>query len=160
MSGNLFEHLPLFAGLTPVQQDQLRPLFAACDGQAGTLLFRQGDPAAYLYVVVDGEVHVRYKPEDGAEMTVARVRSGGVVGWSAALRSPSYSASALCVAESQLIRARGDDLRELCERYSDTGSIILDRLAALIAERLRNTHGPVLMLLEQGLRTEVGHSHP
>jgi hypothetical protein len=46
----------------------------------------------------------------------------------------------------------GDDLRTLCDRYPETGSLVLERLAAVIAKRIRNTHTHVLALLEQGMR--------
>jgi CRP-like cAMP-binding protein len=122
---------------------------------AGTVLFEQGDPAVHLYVVTEGEVHIRYKPEDGPALIVARVRTDGVVGWSAALRSPMYTSSAVCSTECYMLRVSGQDLRDLCARHPETGRLILERLAAGIAERLRNTHKHVLELLEQGLRVEV-----
>ena len=53
---------------------------------------------------------------------------------------------------------RGEDLRQLLERYPETGTLVLERLAAVIAERLRNTHEQVMALLLQGMRTSVSHS--
>ena len=52
---------------------------------------------------------------------------------------------------SQMLRVRGEDLRILCEQYPDTGILILERLATVIAERLRNTHDQVMDLLKQGM---------
>ena len=46
----------------------------------------------------------------------------------------------------------GSDLQSLCERYPDTGALILDRLSDLIAERLQHTHPEVVALLENGIR--------
>ena len=86
----------LFDGLTPDQRQLLRPMFVPCDGYSGTVLFEQGDPAEHLFWVVVGEVTINYKPDDGAAITVARVRPGGVVGWSAALGSRAYTSSAAC----------------------------------------------------------------
>jgi NTE family protein len=132
-------------------------MFYPCDYSIGDVIFEQGDLAEYLYLVVEGEVLVRFKPDDGPALTVARVRPQGVVGWSAALGSPEYTSSAVCSEDSQMLRVRGEDLRELCEKYPEAGTLVLERLAAVIAERLRNTHDYVMAMLEQGLHLGVRH---
>jgi CRP/FNR family cyclic AMP-dependent transcriptional regulator len=152
---DIFDQLPVFKGLTSVQREQLRPLFVPCDCYSGTRLFEQGDPAEYLFLVVGGEVVIRYKPDDGPEITVSRVRPGGIVGWSAALGSRVYTSGAECTTYTQMLRVSGEDLRELCRVYPDTGVLILERLATVIAERLRNTHEHVIDLLKQGLLSSV-----
>ncbi len=157
MPGDIFDRLPIFAGLSCDQRELLRPLFVPVDCYSGTVLFEQGDPAEYLYLVVTGEVVIRYKPDDGSAITVARVRPGGIVGWSAALGSRSYTSGATCEEYTQLLRLYGRDLCELCDRYPETGILVLERLATVIAERLRNTHEQVMALLKQGLHASVNH---
>ena len=78
MYDSLFDRFPLFQELLPEQSSQVRPLFSPCFEIAGNLLFEQGDVAEHLYLIVEGEVIIRYKPEDGPELLVARVRDGGV----------------------------------------------------------------------------------
>jgi CRP/FNR family cyclic AMP-dependent transcriptional regulator len=155
MLSDILDQLPLFQGFSPEQFQLIRPLFVACDCYTDTQLFEQGTPAEFLFLVVGGEVAIRYKPDDGPALTVARVRPGGVVGWSAALGSRLYTSGAVCTAYTQMLRVRGSDLRTLCEEHPDTGILILERLATVIAERLRNTHEQVMLLLKQGLRASV-----
>ena len=157
MSGDVFEQIPLFQDLSDDQRELLRPLILPVDCYSGTVLFEQGDPAEYLYLVVVGEVAIYYKPEDGPEILVARVRPGGIVGWSAALGSRSYTSGAICEEYTQMVRLRGEDLRNLCSQCPETGILILERLATVIAERLRNTHEYVMALLLQGLRASPNH---
>jgi CRP-like cAMP-binding protein len=160
MSGetDFFNNLPLFEGLSPAQCSLLQGIFVPCDFYANSMLFEQGDPAEFLYIVVQGEVVVNFKPDDGPPLTVARVRRNGVVGWSAALGSRTYTSGAQCTEYSQLLRVRGYDLRKLCEQHPDTGMLLLDRLATVIAQRLRNTHEKVVALLELGLKNSVNSS--
>jgi CRP-like cAMP-binding protein len=150
-----FENLKLFDHLTSAQSTAVRGLFTPLDEPLGTVLFCQGDAAEYLYIVADGEVIIEYKPDDGPLLTIARVRSDGVVGWSAALSSPNYTSSAVCVTDCLLLRVSGAELRDFCQHNPDTGALFVERLAAVIAKRLRNTHGQVLALLEQGLRIDL-----
>ena len=156
MEADIFANLFLFEGLSAAQRDMLRPLFEPCDCYAGTVLFEQGDPAEHLYAVVTGEVVVSFKPDDAPMLTVARVQPGSIVGWSAVLGSRCYTSSAECTQYSQLLRVRGDNLRRLCIRHPETGVQILDRLAAVIAERLHSTHDMVLSLLQLGLNNQTG----
>lgn len=149
---DVFNCMAIFQNLSPTQKELLRPLFISIQEPMGTLLFEQGDPAQYLYLVVDGEVNIRYKPEDGPALIVARIRSGGVVGWSAALGNLVYTSAAICAADCHLLRVQSQDLRDLCEQYPDTGSMILERLAAAVAQRVSNAQSHVIALLEQGMR--------
>ena len=157
MSDDIFDQIPQFKDLNCDQRDLLRPLFLPVDCYTGTSLFEQGDPAEYLYLVVVGEVVISYKPDDGPAILVARVRPGGIVGWSAALGSRSYTSGATCEGYTQMLRLRGEDLRNLCNEHPETGILILERLATVIAERLRNTHEYVMALLMQGLHTHLNH---
>ena len=153
MAGDIFEKLSLFQGLEPEQLELLRPIFIPCHFQADSTIFGQGELAGNLFIVVSGEVVVAFKPDDGPLITVARVRPGSIVGWSAALGRQFYTSGASASVDTQLLRVRGTDLRQLFEQNSEIGEIILDRLAGLIAERLSITHPQVLALLNLGLRS-------
>lgn len=147
--------LPIFEGLSPECLERLGVLLSPVDYGAGETLFEQGCPAEYFYLVLSGEVVVRYKPEDGDALDLARVRPGGVVGWSAALGSRFYTSGAYCSADSRLLRLRGEDLRHLCEEDPDIGHLLLERLASVVAERLHNTRDQVMSLLEQSIQVSV-----
>jgi hypothetical protein len=54
-----------------------------------------------------------------------------------------------------MLRVRGSELRKLCEDDPDTGILVLERLAGIIAERLHNTHDQVVALLKQGLQSGI-----
>jgi CRP-like cAMP-binding protein len=151
MSGDIFEQLAFFQGLGAQQLDLMRPLFVPCDFPAGTVIFEQGDQAIFLYIVVTGEVNVEFKPYDAPPMLVARVKPGGVFGWSAALGSQAYTSGAVSATYTQLLRVRGEDLRNLCDQHRNIGAIILERLAAVIAQRMSSTHPQVMAMLESGL---------
>lgn len=148
---DVFQELGIFKSFSASQQVILKEIFTPCNYAAGVELFDQDSPAEFLYIVVQGEVVVSFKPYDGTPITVARVRSGEVVGWSAALSSRFYTSSAAAEEYSQLLRVRGVDLRRICRLHPDIGKIVQDCLAAVIVERVKITHAQVLALLELGL---------
>jgi len=105
-------------------------------------------------LVVVGEVAIQYNPDDGQPILVSRIKRGGVVGWSAVLGNRVYTSAAICTRYTQMLRIKGTDLRDLCEQNPETGILILERLAEIVAERLRNTHEQVVALLKEGLSNE------
>jgi len=151
MENDPFQNLSFFAGLSPAQLQVLRAVFVPCDMYVDTVLFEQGAPAEFLYIVVTGEVLVSFKPDDGPHLPVARVRMGGGVGWSAALGSRKYTSAAITTEYTQLLSVRGGDLRQIFRQYPTIGAIIKERLADVIAQRTRVTHAQVKNLLDLGL---------
>jgi len=153
-----FDRLSFTQGFSPEEIEILRPLFQVACLPTGAILFEQGCPADQFYIVAAGEVMIRYKPEDGPALILTRVRPQGVVGWSAAIGSPFYTSSAVCAEESQLLVVRSDDLRRFYESYPQIAEMLLDRLAGLIADRLRHTHPQIMAMLEHGMRLPASPS--
>jgi CRP/FNR family transcriptional regulator, cyclic AMP receptor protein len=148
------ELLTRFALIEDFSDDQvavLKPIIEDVKFETNQIIFEQGGAADYLYFVLDGSVSIRFKPEDGPELTVSEVEQGGVFGWSSALGSKSYTSSAICTKCGLFIRMDGGDLKNICQEYPETGILILNRLAGVIAQRLRGTHQQVVALLHQGL---------
>jgi CRP-like cAMP-binding protein len=135
-------------------------LLAACFNEetvpAGSVVFPQDARADKLYVVLSGCVEIRFKPYDGEVLTVTELSDGGVLGWSAALGRRRYTSSAVAIKDSRLLSVRGQVLRRLCETHPKTGVVILERLAEVIAERLRSTHVHVVKMLQEGMHAGVG----
>ena len=146
-----FDRILVFSDLESDQKELLRPIFVPRFDQEGTTIFRQGDPAQFLYLVVEGKVTIYYKPEDGPKLTLARVKPVGVVGWSSILGKQSYTCSAVCSSNCTLLRVCRTSLHNFCHENPETAHAVLERLATLIAERIRNTHTSVRVMLEQGL---------
>jgi CRP/FNR family transcriptional regulator len=141
------EEISLFRGLGPAQLASLSSMLFEKQVQREVVLFKQGDPAMMLYVVLQGSVVIRYKPFDGEELTVATIGPDGILGWSAALGHPRYTSGAVAVYDSTLLAIHGAKLRCLCLQQPETGVLILERLAGVIADRLQSTQQQVVHLL-------------
>lgn len=147
-----YAQLGFFSGLDERDIQLMEPFFAPQTWVAGTTVFEQGDYAEYLYLVVYGEVAIRYKPDDGSIMTVTRVQPGGIFGWSAAMNNPTYTSGAVCTLDSEILRIRGTDLRALCEKHPELGKVILNRLTGIIAERKQSQQqGQLKTMLANGM---------
>lgn len=143
--------IPLFSGLSTQTLQRLDACFESMAFPKGSIIFDQGDRADRLYVVVSGRVAIQFDPEDGETLTVTEIEHDGVFGWSSALGRRCYTSCAVCLEDCEALSVEGDTLRELCEAHPETGVIILERLAEVIAERLKNTHKHVIEILRQGM---------
>lgn len=153
MSIPTVQSLPLFQGLDQKSLDLIIPRFEYELFSNEEVVFEQNQRAEKLYILVDGRVEIRFKPEDGESLTVTEIEPGGVFGWSAALGRDVYTSCAVSNMKSSAFSVLGDELRRLCEQYPDTGVIILERLAEVIAQRLQKTHAYVVDMLREGIKS-------
>lgn len=152
MNGSiLLDQIELFKDFPDEQRRWLAGLFTRFQASAGTRIFSQNSTADFIYILTAGEVLIRYKPYDGEELTLSRIQSGGVFGWSAALGNPHYTAGAMSAGECQMLRMRGADLRKLCLEDPEIGSKVLEILARAAGERFSSAHTQVFALLEYGM---------
>lgn len=139
--------IPLFQDIAPAQTALLKPLFEQFSCPSDTVIIEQGAPATYLYLLIKGEVAIRYKPYDGPSITLTRLRDGDVFGWSAVVGSPDYTSSIVSETQVEAIRIRRNDLLKLSNQSPETGKVIMDRLARVVSPRWENTHAQVQSLL-------------
>jgi len=143
--------LEIFAGLQPSQITEISDMVELVCLPAKMVIFEQNTPANFLYILSQGEVSVRYKPYDGPQLTIARIQPGGVFGWSAVLQRELYTSGAVAEENSEAYRISSAALHALCEKAPDTGVILLNRLAGVIATRLKSTHSQVFQMLVEGV---------
>jgi CRP/FNR family cyclic AMP-dependent transcriptional regulator len=144
-------HLAVFNGLAPRKLRLITPLLDTCSYEPDEVIFEQGDLAAFIYILLSGVVQIRFKPYDGPPLNVALIQQHGVFGWSAAFRRSSYTSGASALVKCEVVRMRGDRLRQLCDKHPDVGSSLLECLSGLIAERLNSTRAQMLAILYEGM---------
>lgn len=75
--------------------DQARP----CRFDTGLDIFTEGDPARRFYLLLDGHIRVVRSNEDGEEIIVLHIHSGGMFGIAPALGRQTYPATARAAGE-------------------------------------------------------------
>jgi CRP-like cAMP-binding protein len=151
MTPTLMPENPFLQGLTPEQYDLLAALFVPVEFPARGIIFQQGEDATNMYLLVRGGVSIRYKPYDGPRITLTRLHTGDVFGWSAIIGNAAYTADAIAASPARALRARGAEIRNLCSQYPTTGAQILEKLALAVAPRWTDSQAQVHRLLEQGM---------
>lgn len=130
---------PFFAGLTT---DHLRGLAMISDEvsyPAKTLIFKEGDEAKYLYILVSGEVELLYSGgNEGniADTYVGSIVQGEVFGVSTMVLPFYLNASARSEGPVETIQIEAAGMRAMCEVDHGLGYILMQHLAQALTQRL------------------------
>ena len=143
------ESVPLFQGVENNILQLLEPLFESSSFPAGTVVFEQGDPAHFLYLILEGSIEILYKPYDGPSITITNLVQGNIVGWSAAIGNTTYTSGAVCKADCQTIRMSSRDLHKLCAKEPEAGRTILNLLAESVSPRWEDAQSQIQNLLNK-----------
>jgi len=141
------ESIPLFQGVENRILELLEPLFEPYSCPAETIIFEQGEPAHYLYLILEGAVEVLYKPYDGPPLTVTNLAQGGIIGWSAVIGNSTYTSGAVSREDCHAIRMASRDLHKLCAKEPEAGRIILNLLAESVSPRWHDAKSQIQVLL-------------
>ena len=100
---------------------------------AGEVIYRAGDPADDVYIVVAGSVEHALEPSAKARSPVKIVGPGEVFGWAALLMNqPRRLATTTALESTAVIRLDGAALVKAFESDPDSGDVIMSRFATMI----------------------------
>ncbi len=152
------QSLSIFSGLDSRHLEVLKPKFEYYTCPPGTVVFEQGEPADYLYLILHGQMAIRYKPYDGPPMILTHLRGGDAFGWSSVIGNPAYTTTLISKGRLEAIRIKGSELRKICINYPETGTIVLDKLAHIVSRRWKDAHTQVRMILDAGYEKNGNYS--
>lgn len=100
---------------------------------AGARIYRAGDVAADLFVVVSGRAEHVFKPEVGAREPLKRVTRGGVFGWAGLLLGQTQRLATVSATEpTEVLRIDTEALVGLLESEPLEGGHVMERFATMI----------------------------
>ncbi|HTL32763.1 MAG TPA: Crp/Fnr family transcriptional regulator [Kofleriaceae bacterium] len=114
----------------------------ARDFKAGTVLFEEGQPGDYMYVVTRGEVEIRRKVGE-TERVLAVLPAGEFFGEMAILNARPRSATAVVRVDSRLLVIEGSTFEAMLRARPE----IALRIIKALANRLENANQHVELLL-------------
>lgn len=154
------ESVPIFKNVDDQTLHLFETLFESYACSSGAIIFEQGDPANYIYLILSGSVEVRYKPYDGPPITITTLSKGHFFGWSAAIGNPAYTSGAVCKEDCAAIRMSSADLHRFCAREPEAGCIILNLLAQSVSNRWQNAENQIQSLLNSRLSINSNKIEP
>jgi CRP-like cAMP-binding protein len=145
------DSVPLFKDIDDDILRLLEPLFEPFSCTAGAVIFGQGEPALYMYLILEGSVEMLYKPYDGPQITLTSLTQGSIIGWSAVIGNATYASKAVCREDLLAIRMAGRELHKLCATEPEAGRIILNLLADSVSSRWQDAREQIQTLLNSSV---------
>ena len=133
----MLQRSPLFRGLPLPSLERVAALATQRAYRNGEVVFSQGDAGDALHAVVTGRIRISTGAADGREIFLNIMEPGDTFGEIALLDGGTRTASAVAIADSQLVSLRREHLAALLEREPKVALELL----RLCGERLRWTSG-------------------
>ena len=130
------DDLPGFRTLSPSERARVKAASAVQRVRRGGVLFLEGQPAAAVWAVQEGLIHIVKAGPGGREIILDVIPPGEYFGAVATLEGRPYPATALAAAPSVVTSLPGALARDLCQRHPTLRAAILAQLSG----RLRRAH--------------------
>jgi len=127
----------LFNGIAAGTMEALTALAKREEFEAGSVIYRPGDPAQDLFVLDSGRVEFLLGRDERVNPAGFMLNKGEVFGWAALLENqPQRIASARVLEKSALLRLNGKAVLKLLKSDPASGFLVMRRLSGLIARFL------------------------
>ncbi len=124
----------VFAYLRPEQINAVNNASEVIECRAGTLVYSQGAKANYMYVVLSGQVALRFPWKTGVSIFIEDLGRGAMFGTSA-MFDHSYMLTAQCVIACRLLKIDTTVLRRVMEEDPRIGFAVQKHISELYFKR-------------------------
>jgi CRP/FNR family cyclic AMP-dependent transcriptional regulator len=140
ISPETLRRFSLFAGLAPEMFKDLAMLGNEVSLKTGEWLFREGDEADSLYLVISGSIDLKIALDSSGERQedLETIVAGEAIGWSTFVEPYQYTLSAVAAADVELVKLDGKNLRNLMTQNPEIGYNLMCHVAQAIAKRLND----------------------
>lgn len=139
-------------GVAPDDLRQIANVSRVVSYETGDVIFREGEPAAHLYLIMDGRISVEICAPGVGCRRILTVGTGEMLGWSAVLQQTQLTATARALAPTHAIEINAGQVIALGAHNPQLGYELMRRAALALAKRLSATR---LQLLDV-----YGHQMP
>lgn len=132
-----------------LNDDELKKIQAGCREEIykkGERLFREGEKARYIWIMIEGQVDIRFDlpgRESSPESTLYSETARKTFGWSSFVSPYKYILSAYCASgRCKVARLDKDYLLKLFETDKDMGYMLMSNLAGIMSLRFHDLQKP------------------
>jgi len=149
------ESQDVFGFLTPKQVDSISNAAQTVRCKAGSTVYSSGEPAEYIYVVLEGEVMLRLPGKGGLNVPLDVVTPGAMFGSCMCFEIDTYSTTAHCTQDSKLLKIEAVALSKLMDEDLRMGYAMQRRLSHVYFKRYLDTMSK-LQTVVMSLPVEAG----
>ncbi len=160
VSREVLQNVEVFKGL---DDDELSAVQVCCKEkqfQLGDRLFAEGDDATHLWIVIQGQVDLRFELPAGRPTTaehtvtsvVAKPSVGKCLGWSCFVPPHKMRLSAYCATRScKVVMVEKEDLVKLFEKDTKLGYLVMSYMTTVVGHRFHQFQDEVAKYMGEHL---------
>ena len=139
----------LFESLSDDQLKAIAQLGREKTFEPGEEIFKQGQRAKTLYVLLDGVVTLRIKAEEEIDLMAETLKEAGNVFGTASLMSPYiHNVTARCIKSTKALAMDSGEFQEIIRQDPLIGFEVMTKLAQLYFNRLNTTRAAITNLFK------------
>ena len=114
----------------------------------GRTIFRQGEEAIHLYILIEGAVDLKVKTQEQIDFMTSKIEKEGAVFGTASLMAPfRYNVTAICLKPSKVLVLDAGHIKKRMEEDPKMGMEMMKKLASIYFNRLNEMRSGVSNLL-------------
>jgi small-conductance mechanosensitive channel len=125
------ESVKLFSPMTAEEKARIAPLIRPAPFTKGEAITRQGATAHWLYVLIRGEVEIRFRSETGDERVLGTLRAPDFFGEMGVMTGATRSTTVTALDEVECFRIEKDDFQHIVEERPE----IAEGLSGILTQR-------------------------
>ena len=131
----------IFQGLSPSILKAIMAVGTRHTFAADAFVYHRDDPADFIYILMQGEVRLRFGDEGTVVFTIATL--GEVFGWSSLIGRERHTLSAFCSRSSTILKMDRRRLTALIEADPDSSIVFYRQLSRALGNRLLQIYDTV-----------------
>ncbi|MEJ2696346.1 MAG: Crp/Fnr family transcriptional regulator [Candidatus Sulfobium sp.] len=128
--------VPFFSTLAPREAKEISGYFTAEAFKKKQLIFSEGDPSEWMYVVVRGKVKITKLSQEGKEIILEIISPMDFFGGVAAVRGFPYPANAVAMESTEVLKVSRKNLMTIMDRFPN----LMYSMATNIGDRIKGSH--------------------
>lgn len=134
---------PFLEGFPPKYMEKICQLGSECTFEPDQIVFREGDPSSFFYLIVEGRVALEITTPNRV-LTIQTVEGGEELGWSSLLSRVNKQFRARSLDPVRAIAFDGARVIAACEEDHEFGYLVMRKVLEIVAERLKATRMQML----------------
>jgi CRP/FNR family transcriptional regulator, cyclic AMP receptor protein len=122
--------------LTQPMLESMQPLTRLHLFEEGHVVYKEGDPAEYFYMLIKGKVNLEVEAAETLIISLGAIKPGYSFGWSSLLPGSQHSTTAMCVETCEILAIPGDDFLKLLEKDHTIGYKFMSSVVSILKRRL------------------------
>lgn len=128
--------ITLFNSLAPDEIKEIHPYITKVSFKKKDVIFSEGDPSDWFYIVINGKVKITKLSQEGKEIILEIISPMDFFGGLAVIKGFPYPANAIAMEDTELLKISRSNLMRILDRFPN----LMYCMALQLSDRMKESH--------------------